>query len=72
VTEAYESTRRSLHGVAELPLAGPRYVEGGSIQLRAGAGGSTTWDPPAVTPGRHRGTEGMPAYPGAGGQPVAL
>lgn len=47
--EAYESTRRSLHGAAELLLAGPRYATGGSIQLRAGAEGITTWDPPEVT-----------------------
>jgi hypothetical protein len=49
MTETYESTRRSLHGAAELLLAGPRYDAGGSIQLRAGAGGITTWDAPAVT-----------------------
>lgn len=47
--EAYQSTRRSLHGAAELLLAGPRYAAGGSIQLRAGAGGITTWEKPAVT-----------------------
>ena len=47
--EAYESTRRSLHGAAELLLAGPRYGAGGSIRLRAGTEGITTWDPPAVT-----------------------
>src|SRR5690348_15700104 len=45
---SYESTRRNLHGAAELLLAGPRYADGGSIQLRAGTGGIATWDAPRV------------------------
>jgi hypothetical protein len=38
-------TRRSLHGVAELVLAGPQYQHGGGIQLRVVAGGfgTVTW-----------------------------
>jgi hypothetical protein len=46
--DSYTVTRRSLHGLAELVLAGPRYACGGSIQLRAGSGGIETWDEPAV------------------------
>jgi hypothetical protein len=46
---SYESTRRNLHGAAELLLAGPRYAGGGSIQLRVGDGGISTWDSPRVS-----------------------
>jgi len=35
-------TRRSLHGVAELVLAGPQYRHGGGIQLRVEPGGFGT------------------------------
>lgn len=44
----YAATRHSLHGLAELVLAGPRYVAGGSMRLRAGPDGIRTWDDPAV------------------------
>ncbi|GLW96468.1 hypothetical protein [Microtetraspora sp. NBRC 16547] len=33
-------TRQSLHGVAELVLAGPQYRQSGTIRLRAVPGGS--------------------------------
>jgi hypothetical protein len=36
------STRRSLHGVAELVLAGPQFRTSGSIELRAWPGGFAT------------------------------
>jgi hypothetical protein len=44
----YATTRRSLHGVAELVLAGPRYVAGGSMRLRADDDGIRTWDDPPL------------------------
>jgi hypothetical protein len=40
-------TRRSLHGVAELVLAGPQYRQGGGIRLRVVPGGFAT----VVSPG---------------------
>ncbi|MEU4291640.1 hypothetical protein AB0E63_25715 [Kribbella sp. NPDC026596] len=40
-------TRRSLHGVAELVLAGPQYHQGGGIRLRVVTGGFAT----VVSPG---------------------
>jgi hypothetical protein len=48
MSATYATTRHSLHGLAELVLAGPRYAAGGSIQLRAGADGIRTWDDPPV------------------------
>lgn len=45
---AYPTTRHSLHGVAELVLAGPRYASGGSMRLRAGIDGIRTWDDPPL------------------------
>jgi hypothetical protein len=48
MSATYAATRHSLHGLAELVLAGPRYVAGGSMRLRAGAGGIRTWDDPPV------------------------
>lgn len=48
MTLTYETTRHSLHGLAELVLAGPRYAAGGSMRLRADADGIRTWDDPAV------------------------
>lgn len=45
---AYTTTRHSLHGVAELVLAGPRYASGGSMRLRAGGDGIRTWDDPPL------------------------
>src|SRR3954467_9243279 len=44
----YATTRHSLHGLAELVLAGPRYAAGGSMRLRADADGIRTWDDPVV------------------------
>ena len=44
----YATTRHSLHGLAELVLAGPRYTAGGSMRLRAGSDGIRTWDDPPV------------------------
>jgi len=48
MTQTYATTRHSLHGVAELVLAGPRYAAGGSMRLRAGADGIRTWDDPPL------------------------
>ncbi|MFJ9461095.1 hypothetical protein ACIRST_39255 [Kitasatospora sp. NPDC101447] len=45
-TETVVRTRRALHAVAELVLAGPQYRAGGTIRLRACAGGfATTVEP---------------------------
>lgn len=41
-----ERTRRALHGVAELVLAGPQYRRRGSIQLRVVPGGFATSEEP--------------------------
>ena len=48
MSTTYATTRRSLHGAAELLLAGPRHLAGGSMRLRAGADGIRTWDDPAL------------------------
>ena len=48
MTGTYATTRHSLHGLAELVLAGPRYATGGSMRLRSGADGIRTWDDPPV------------------------
>jgi hypothetical protein len=42
----FTSTRRSLHGVAELVLAGPQHVATGEISLRSVAGGFATTHTP--------------------------
>ncbi|MGZ4427965.1 MAG: hypothetical protein ACXVXC_11120 [Nocardioidaceae bacterium] len=47
-TERYAATRRSLHAVAELVLAGPQYARAGDIRLRVGADGIETWTEPRV------------------------
>lgn len=44
----YTRTRHSLHGLAELVLAGPRYRQGGTIKLRVGPEGMRTRDEPVV------------------------
>ncbi|MFD9598067.1 hypothetical protein ACFWA9_35650 [Kitasatospora sp. NPDC059973] len=45
-TETLVRTRRALHAVAELVLAGPQYRDSGTIRLRACAGGfATTAEP---------------------------
>lgn len=48
MSTSYETTRRSLHGLAEVVLAGPRYAAGGSMRLRADQQGIRTWDDPPV------------------------
>ena len=40
--QVLSATRRSLHGVAELVLAGPQYAESGTIRLRQTPGGFGT------------------------------
>jgi hypothetical protein len=46
--DTYTGTRRSLHGLAELVLAGPRCRQGGSIELRIEPDGFRTRDEPAI------------------------
>jgi hypothetical protein len=46
--EPFESTRRSLHGLAELLLAGPQYEQSKDIRLRATDGGFGTVAEPDV------------------------
>jgi hypothetical protein len=46
--EAAAATRRSLHGLAELVLAGPQYAESADIRLRATPGGFGTVAAPDV------------------------
>jgi hypothetical protein len=43
-----ETTRRHLHAVAELLLAGPQYRTSGTIRLRLAPGGFATIAPPAL------------------------
>jgi hypothetical protein len=45
-TPPLEPTRRSLHGLAELVLAGPQYATSGSIRLRVTSGGFGTESAP--------------------------
>src|SRR5215208_5257578 len=45
---AFARTRRSLHGVAELLLAGPQHVESGKITLRPVRGGFGTTHTPDI------------------------
>jgi len=42
----YAETRRSVHGLAELVLAGPRYRASGQLRLRVLPDGIGTWDQP--------------------------
>lgn len=46
--DAYTRTRHSLHGLAELVLAGPQYRQQGSIKLRVQGEGFRTRDEPVV------------------------
>lgn len=46
--DPYTRTRRSLHGLAELVLAGPRYRQGGTIRLTVQPEGFRTRDEPFV------------------------
>jgi hypothetical protein len=48
MSASYAATRHSLHGLAEVVLAGPRYVSGGSMRLRADREGIRTWDDPPL------------------------
>ncbi|GAB3060869.1 hypothetical protein GCM10027053_23850 [Intrasporangium mesophilum] len=47
--DTYTATKRSLHGLAELVLAGPRCRQGGSIELRVQAQGFRTRDEPMIS-----------------------
>jgi hypothetical protein len=47
-TDALTVTRRALHGVAELLLAGPQYRLSGTIRLRAFPGGFATVEEPSL------------------------
>lgn len=58
-------TRRSLHGVAELVLAGPQYRSTGRLRLRVVPGGFATVEPPGVR------TDGIRVV-GAGGAAAAI
>ena len=52
--ETLIATRRALHGVAELLLAGPQYRASGTIRLRVEPGGfGTVADPPVLVDGDH-------------------
>jgi hypothetical protein len=46
--ETFERTRRSLHGLAELVLAGPQYAQSADIRLRVTEGGFGTVAAPDV------------------------
>jgi hypothetical protein len=46
--DEFERTRRSLHGLAELVLAGPQYAECQDIRLRSTAGGFGTVGEPDI------------------------
>jgi hypothetical protein len=58
-------TRRSLHGVAELVLAGPQYRSTGRLRLRVVPGGFATVEPPDVR------ADGLRVV-GAGGAAAAI
>ena len=62
------ATRRSLHGVAELVLAGPQYRTSGSIELRVTPGGFATTVAP--DPGRRAARRGRRHTRAARGRPV--
>jgi hypothetical protein len=46
--EGYSRTRRSLHAVAELVVAGPRFRATGDLRLRVRGQGFGTWEDPVV------------------------
>lgn len=48
MTDAYQQTRRSLHALAELVVAGPRFRQTGDLRLRVRPAGFGTWDAPVV------------------------
>ena len=69
------ATRRSLHGVAELVLAGPQYRATGRLRLGVVAGGfaTTTLTPPLLVDGsRVAGAEGVTAVVIGGRTPRAI
>lgn len=45
---SYTRTRRGLHGLAELVLAGPRFRQTGELRLRVRPEGIGTWDGPVI------------------------
>jgi hypothetical protein len=47
-TDTYTQTRRSLHALAELVVAGPRFRQTGDLRLRVHPEGIGTWDGPIV------------------------
>ena len=47
-SDTYTPTRRSLHALAELVLAGPRFRQTGDLRLRVRPEGIGTWDAPVV------------------------
>jgi hypothetical protein len=47
--DTYTQTRRCLHGLAELVLAGPRFRQSGDLRLRVRAEGIGTWEAPVVS-----------------------
>jgi hypothetical protein len=63
----FTSTRRSLHGVAELLLAGPQYRRSGTIRLTAATGGfATVADPRLAVAGDLLTRGGQPVMPLSG------
>ena len=60
----YAETRRSVHGLAELVLAGPRYRSSGQMRLRVLPDGIGTWEQPG--PRFSSGEPGDRGSPGRG------
>ena len=48
MAHSYTQTRRGLHALAELVLAGPRFRETGELRLRVRPEGIGTWDDPVI------------------------
>ena len=48
-SDTYTPTRRSLHALAELVLAGPRFRQTGELRLRVRPEGIGTWEAPVVS-----------------------
>ena len=47
--DTYTETRRCLHGLAEMVLAGPRFRQTGDLRLRVRPEGIGTWEGPVVS-----------------------
>ena len=47
-TDSFTQTRRSLHALAELVVAGPRFRQTGDLRLRVRPEGIGTWDDPVI------------------------